>query len=314
MALRHVATLLASLVVSSLLATGPTPTPTTATGACTTGLTLQLQPGLPGAIPQAWVTPAADIPAGPFYVSLPVYPGAHRLPRVQNNPMESYPATPYLHSGLAEYRVSENADDVSFWYSDHLAACGWKPDGSWNTDGIVFTNGIVFSSRSNPHLQVQLAFGATSHGDTLIGYTVLDETLPLRPIASYLHGPFSRLSIAYGLSPSAHPGQEAHLIHLPITNPAAIHQLVTRINSLTDILAGVRSEVSGGRERPAWLTFIRHNGRHIGVFDTFVGLQVKHTRTLFDGGRVWSLITQLVKRCLSRHACLRPPRDTASHG
>jgi len=127
---RRSALLLPSLVVSGLLFAGQPSAPTTATGACGTGLTLQLQPGLPGVVPQRLVTPAGDIPVGPFYASLPFYPGARRLTRVRYNPIESYPATPYLHSGVAEYRVSENPDDVSNWYSDNLTACGWKQDGS----------------------------------------------------------------------------------------------------------------------------------------------------------------------------------------
>jgi len=276
---------------------------------------LRLQPGLPGVVPQRWVTPAADIPVGPFYASLPVYPGAHRLTRVRDNPVWTYVPTPYLHSGVAEYRVSENPDDVSVWYSDHLAACGWKPEGPWNSNAGVYTDGIVFVSRSNPHLQVQVGFGGAINGDTLIGYAVLDETLPPRPVASYLHGPFTQVNIAYGHSPFALPSQMAHIIHLSITDPATIHRLVRRINSLTDILAGLRSRPSGG-DGPAWLTFVRPDGRHIGVFDTVLGLQVQHTRTLFDGNRVWPLISRLVKRCLTQHACLLSlaPRDTASHG
>jgi len=149
-----------------------------------------------------------------------------------------------------------------------------------------------------------VGFGTAMNGDTLIGYGVLDETLPPRPIASYLHGPFSRVNIAYRLSPSAPSSQTAHIIHLSITDPATIHRLVRRINSLTDILAGFRSGPSGGGDGPAWLTFVRPDGRHIGVFDTFLGLRVQHTRTLFDGNRVWPLISKLVKRCLTQHACL----------
>ena len=313
--MRRSALLLASLVVSGLLFAGQPPAPTTATGACDTGLTLQLQPGLPGVVPQRLVTPAGDTPVGPFYASLPVYPGARRLTRVRDNPIWSYPVTPYLHSGVAEYHVSENPDDVSVWYSDALAACGWKSDGAWTSNADVFPDGIVFISRSNPHLQVQVGFGAATNGDTLIGYAVLDETLPPRPIASYLHGPFSRVNIAYGLSPSEPSGQAAHIIHLSIATPATIRRLVTRINSLTDILAGLRSRPSGG-DGPAWLTFVRPNRRHIGVFDTVLALQVQHTRTLFDGDRVWPLISRLVKRCLTQHACLPSlaARNTAPHG
>jgi len=312
---RRSALLLASLVVSSLLFAGQTPPAASAAGACTIGLTLHLQPGLPGAVllPR-WVTPAADIPVGPFYASLPVYPGAHRLRRVRDNPIWSYPATPYLHSGVAEYRVAENPDDVSTWYSDALAACGWKSDGAWTSSAGVFTDGIVFVSRANPHLQVQVGFGAAMNCDTLIGYGVLDETLPPRPIASYLHGPFSRVNIAYGLS--APSGQTAHIIHLSITAPATIHRLVTRINSLTDILAGFGRSHPGSGDSPAWLTFVRPDGRHIGVFDTVLELRVQHTRTLFDGDRVWPLISSLVKRCLTQHACLLSlsARDSTAYG
>jgi len=314
---RRTALLLASLLLSGLLFAGQTPASASTTGACGTGLTLQLQPGLPGAVLQRWVAPAADIPAGPFYASLPVYPGARRLARVRDNPIWSYPVTPYLHSGVAEYRVSENPDDVSVWYSDTLAACGWKSDGAWTSNADVFPDGIVFVSRSNPHLnlQVQVGFGAATNGDTLIGYAVLDETLPPRPVASYLHGPFTRVNIAYGRSPFALPSQMAHIIHLSITDPATIRRLVRRINSLTDILAGLRSRPSGG-DGPAWLTFVRPNGRHIGVFGTGLGLQVQHTRTLFDGDRVWPLISRLVKRCLTQHACLLSltARDSTSYG
>lgn len=313
---RSTALLLGSLIVSRLLFDGQAPAAASAAGACTTRLTLRLQPGLPGAALQAWVTPAADIPVGPFYASLQVYPGAHRLTRVRDNPVWTYVPTPYLHSGVAEYRVSENPDDVSVWYSDHLAACGWKPEGPWNSNAGVYTDGIVFVSRSNPHLQVQVGFGAAMNGDTLIGYAVLDETLPPRPIASYLHGPFTRVNIAYRLSSVAHPSQTAHIIHLSITNPTTLRRLVRRINSLTDILAGFGRSHPAGGDSPAWLTFVRPDGRHIGVFDTVLGLQVQHTRTLFDGNRVWPLISRLVKRCLTQHACLLSlaPRDTASHG
>jgi len=312
---RRNALLLASLVVSGLHFAGQTPAPASATGACSTGLTLQLQPGLPGIVLQRLVTPATDIPAGPFYATLPVYPGARRLARLRDNPIWSYPVTPYLHSGLAEYRVSENPDDVSVWYSDMLAACGWKSEGPWTSSSGVFTDGIVFVARANPHLQVQVGFGAAMNGDTLIGYGVLDETLPLRPIASYLHGPFTRVNIAYGRSPFALPSQMAHIIHLSIIAPATIRRLVRRINSLTDILAGFRSGPSGV-DGPAWLTFVRPDGRHIGVFDTVLGLQVQHTRTLFDGNRVWPLISRLVKGCLTQHACLLSlaARDSTSYG
>lgn len=214
---------------------------------------------------------------------------------------------------MAEYRVSENPDDVSNWYSDNLTACGWKQDGSWNSSAGVFTDGIVFIARANRHLQVQVGFGTAMNGDTLIGYGVLDETLPPRPIASYLHGPFSRVNIAYRLSPSAPSAQTAHIIHLSITDPATIHRLVRRINSLTDILAGFRSGPSGGGDGPAWLTFVRPDGRHIGVFDTVLGLQVQHTRTLFDGNRVWPLISRLVKIALQRHSVEQASPVNAYH-
>jgi len=90
---------------------------------------------------------------------------------------------------------------------------------------------------------------------------------------------------------------------------------MTPISSLTDILAGFRSQPSGG-DGPAWLTLVRPDGRHIGVFDTVLELQVQHTRTLFDGDRVWPLISRLVKRRLTRHACLLSlsARYAASHG
>jgi len=90
---------------------------------------------------------------------------------------------------------------------------------------------------------------------------------------------------------------------------------VRRINSLTDILAGFRSRPSGG-DGPAWLTLVRRDGRHIGVFDTVLELRVQHTPTLFDGDRVWPLFSALVKRCLTQHACLLSlsARNAASHG
>jgi hypothetical protein len=234
-----------------------------------------------------------DIPPGPFTASVPLYPGATPLRHFVALPIWTYPMTPYLQTGVAEYRTKTDVATVESWYRSAFDNCGWRSDGTMSTNASIFDAGLNFASNANPHLEMYMTFGITATGGAYIAYAAEDVTLPPRPAASYLRGPFSEIRIAYSFNDYSHPQTIHHIVHFSVRDRAAIRRFVLAINAITDVLAGTYKG-GGITNGPAWLSFVRPDGRVVHVWANVLSLQVNHTRTLHNSPRVWSLITGLV--------------------
>jgi hypothetical protein len=126
-------------------------------------------------------------------------------------------------------------------------------------------------------------------GGTAILYVAMDTTLPPRPADSYLPNDVVRLTI------SDMTDSEKRL-HLVVRNHSMVRALVTAINALSDVDAGVHScaPVDG----QASVTFARRDGAAVHVEATCRQVVIGTTRPLVDTNlAVWNTIQLFVKRC-----------------
>jgi hypothetical protein len=271
-----------------------------AAGTCRAGLTLTLSPGVQGVTPPPPSPIAPDIPRGPFTVSIPLYPGATGLSKTVGRPVPEFPTSPYLQMAVAEYQSTASLSTVMAWYRPAFASCGWKKDGSFVTNSDVLAEGMFYTKGSPQTLEVDLSFGVTQFGGTYIAYAVEEITYPMRPTRSYLHGPFSRVTISVARS-TLHQHNATYVQHVTVTAHAVISELVSAMNGLSDyhtqtISCFGRASALG----PVWLTFIHPSGTAVHAFEAGVGdcggVAVNGVRWLTDPGRVWDLIVQIVRQ------------------
>lgn len=269
-------------------------------------ITLTLRPGIhpvlamPG--PAGYVAP--DSPRVRVPVSLPLYPGAAPLASKIAGPYFDVPSDPYLHTASAEYRISAGQHRVKAWVKRVFTACGWHEDGHWTTNASQFTSGDDFISDRNPQLSVEVSFAADPAGGTDFGYGVEEIILPPRPAASYLHGPFVAVRIAFGQVDVTQRGYSLHVAHTTLLDRVAIHRLVTAINALReyrDYPSAIPCAGGGGPATgPFWLSFVRPNGSVVhayadgpGYAACGGGLAVNGVRWLMGAGGVWHQLLNL---------------------
>ncbi|HZU13364.1 MAG TPA: hypothetical protein VFB58_11040 [Chloroflexota bacterium] len=270
-------------------------------------VTLTVRPGLHP--PQARgpsIQPAPDSPRGPFTVSLPLYPGAVSLASDVAYPYADYPEDPYLQTASAEYHTDDTVGAVKRRIKGAFLGCGWHESGYWSTNASPFTSGIDVTADANPQLTVEVSFGADPAGGSDLGYGVVDVILPPRPAASYLHGPFVVLHIAFGQTRVTPRGYVTHVRHVTVLDRSTIRRLVAAIDSLRDYrdytAAPLACHPGGGGPStgPFWLAFIRPNGSVVHAYDggagsgqCAFGLAVNGVRWLQDTGIVWNQLLRL---------------------
>jgi hypothetical protein len=164
---------------------------------------------------------------------------------------------------------------------------------------------LFFTSRDGLR-RLSLAFRPVSPRLTLVRYLVQALDLPPRPAASFLHGPFVRVSVFYqssGVIPASN-----HVYRFTINWQPTITSLVRAVNRPTRIAVcciGVGRVVI--MTEKATLSFIRTDGgiRRVRVGGVFDRIVVGHTRPLDDTNlRVEHLVDRLVtRRCRGSHAC-----------
>jgi hypothetical protein len=284
---------LAGVLAAPALVT--TSRPAAAANSCTAGLTLALHPGLPPSVRHGGMPVARDLPRRTFTVSVPLYSGAEALSQFVASPVPEYPATPYLQTGVAEYRTTASRPTVEAWYRSAFAGCGWHVGGTMGTNASVLSSGIAFVSNSSGDLTVDMTFGDAPSGGTYIAYAAEEITYPKRPARSYLHGPFSEVRIALQRNPSPLGHPASHVVHTTTVNRPAIVQLVRAINAIKDYYTAPVTCAGGFRSAgPAWLSFVRPNGSMVRAYEdgpgACGGLAVNGVRWLIDPGKVWNLI------------------------
>lgn len=297
------ATLVLLLAASALVGWVPSSLPAQAApavpAAACSDITLQVAPGLNPPANSSLLTPAPDMPHGAFTVSLPLYPGAVAITPWPASHYFSFSADPYLQTAGAEHRSSDSTEAARAWYTSRLRACGWHSAGRWSSNATAFTNGLFFGSNTVPYLTLQMSFGSAPSGGAYIGYGVEWILYPPRPAGSYLHGPFRQLRIAPGRNRVQNGKVVQRAIHVTVSHRAAIHHLVSVINSL----GGYHTVLptcfgpQPGRNSPARLAFVRPDGSVAHVYEVgpsaCFGLAVNGIHWLIDTGAVWKQIMAL---------------------
>jgi hypothetical protein len=248
---------------------------------------------------------ARDIPRGLFRVAVPLYPGAQPLSHFVASPVPEYPASPYLQTGVAEYRTAADVQTVTAWYSSAFSRCGWRAEGTMTTNASILSSGMTFVSTGNHDLTVEMTFGDTSSGGTYIAYAAEEITYPPRPAASYLHGPFHQVRIALRQGTLQNGQPVWHVVRVKLVDQPTIGQLVDDINAIKEhYTASVNCFGGLSRTGPAWLSFVRPNGSVVHAFESGPGvcggLAVNGVRWLIDPGRVWNLIIRIVRQQQAR--------------
>jgi hypothetical protein len=192
---------------------------------------------------------------------------------------------------------------VSSWYRAMLRACGMPVESTgplqhgFASLSAVSLDGLRYLSLTihpvSPHL-------------TEVRYVVQVLSLPPRPAASYLHGPFVRAVVVYrsvGVVAASN-----HVYRFTITWPATIARLSAAINRPTRIFV---PDMGGGgavvfTER-AVLSFMRADGgtRTVRVGGDLFTLKVGKTRKLMDwNDRVMKRVARIThRRCTQSNAC-----------
>jgi hypothetical protein len=271
-------------------------------------LTLTMHPGLPTSMRRFPVTIAPDIPRRRFSLRVPLYPGAQTLPKSVGTPVPEFPESSYLQTAVVEYGSSDDLQAVMNWYANAFRRCGWMPAGTGAGGSDVLQYFMTFYSRTNHNLQMELSFGGTASYRSVVAYAAEWITLPKRPAASYLHGPFTQVRIAYPIDRTGNifddPPSTVAVEHMVIHDRGDIKRLVTAINSLTDIyqprFPGA-SVITAPNRLDVRLSFIRANGSVVHAWTAGDGgpLVVNGARPLADAGnrqaaRVWPVIEDLL--------------------
>ncbi len=272
---------------------------------CSAGLTLLLRPGsVPGNVNRT-ALPAHDMPAGPVMVHLPLYPAASRI--TSTFPAAGFQVLPpaYRKVAIASFALPGALNRVSSWYRIAFSTCGYQADGEMPLQqhgGPPFA-GLSFASHVGVRW-VALTFRPISSHLTLVQYVAQTLDLPPRPAASFLHGPFVRVSVLYRSAGAAQTMD--HTYRFTITWPATIARLVTVVNQPAQIWPG---PLGGGGSvvmtESTVLSFVRTHGgaRRVKVGGEFNTLVVGHTRPL-DDTNVERLVDRIVTlRCRGSHAC-----------
>lgn len=270
---------------------------------CGAPLTLTLQPGLhfdgtdrqvPG------FHPAPDAPAGPVSLQLPLYPGTVPTSHEFSGSLFSYPASLYLKSGTVAFLVPADEAAAEAWYRQSFAACGYAVMATQGpTDRGV---GIWFRSTTNRDVTPWVVLEPNPSGGTFVLYVGEVIDLPPRPGDSYLPTDIVRVRLRYTLATTPDPPYEVE--RFTIRRHTLIHQLVSSINALTDVVgAGLVSCTWYGTTTLAGLQFVRQSGKTItvrvqpGCRVVIVG----HTRPLLDfGSPVWNSVQQIAAECQER--------------
>lgn len=264
------------------------------------GVTLTLHPGYHPPLPNGHPSSVpGDAPRAQVTVSLPTYPGVVPLEKNVGSPFPQGSVDPYLQTASIEYRLSPVPTGVEEWITGAFHACGWSSRGSWSGNTSPFSDGLGFVSKGNGRLTADVSFGSAPSGGLYIAYAVEEPLYPPRPSRSYLHGPFTRVTITV-LRQKPVPGTlVSYKVHTTVLNRGSIHDLVAAVNGVNAYI-GNHGVVCPGPLRlvgPAWLTFTRPNGTASHAFEWFPGicggLAVNGVRWLIDDGRVWKRILAL---------------------
>lgn len=270
---------------------------------CVAPLTLVLRPGihLPGHAAPAHLP--ADLPHGTAVVRLPLYPGA----RPTNQPFVAHfevnPFWSYVKTGSSEFALPLGIRKADAWYRTHFVQCGYNVEGTgFLPSPITIRNsGLEFASRSVAGLQVAVSIHAQASGGTLVLYTALEDSRPVRARSSYLPNSIARVHVTYFVY--AHPFDEhPRQVSFDATAPSTIRRLVSAVNALTEVYPA--RAVCQGPPVPAEarLIFVRPNGATIRVIvdvSCLGAVIVGRYHPLIDThGRVGRLVTSLTRtRC-----------------
>jgi hypothetical protein len=278
-----------------------------------TALTLELRPGrVPGAtIPIQLGKPAADIPPGPIAARLPLYAGSYPASPAGRTGGFILPAS-YRKVAVAGFSAEGSVDHIYSWYHDTLRACGFSIYGE-ATPGPHPTDRYLGLEAWFPQAAFPMSLGEVGltilrepAGTVRITYVVQALSLPPRPQASFLRGPFVRVGIVFhsrGLLPGANYVRRFTIIWQP-----TIARLVAAINRPGEIAVpglGVGGVIVSSTS--ATLYFTRADGgvRPVQVDSVSVTLTVGHTRPLDDtDGKVMHLVARITtRRCPSTSTC-----------
>lgn len=229
---------LAALLILTLAAGSPAAraapaTPTLPPLGCSTPLALTLLPGLREPNNHVSLPAAPDIPPGPVIVQVPLYPGAAASSLPMLHASYSYPASHYLKSVTAEYRLPTDWLAAESWYRQAFTACGYTEAGSSTSGvrGVVVSRGIGLRAPRQPPLQVELAFTPGPAQTTLVLY--LAYTVALPPPAILVPGKPRAVTILAYRPPG--PGQLAAprpVRSVVVRNHGSIAALVRHLNAL----------------------------------------------------------------------------------
>lgn len=256
-------------------------------------VTLRLEPG--PALGRFPLEIAEDIPPEPVELALPLYPDAVPTGEQQERPFFGYPATPYLKSAAASYRVPAEVETAMEWYRESMAEAGYTPSGHGTTRQYdkLFSTGLTFRSTQIRDCVVSLSFQAIPSGDCLLLYVATAITLPPRPRDSYLPDGIVRVTVVYTL-----PGWEERLYRV-LSDPAEIGELVAAVNGLTDIAAGIGSGPDWDRGQGGWLIAEPARGQptFVEVLPGRRTVGVGHARRLVDRDHlVWRTLSRIMGR------------------
>lgn len=300
------ACLLVLLVLTGVVpAHASTRAASTGTTPCFAPLTLVLHPGpVLGADDRGGRT-ARDIPPEPLILHLPLYPAAtSSASRFSSRAILVFPPA-YRKSASATFVVPAGYSRVSNWYRTHVSACGYENESviPLQSQGGPQYAGLELVSHQGL-TRLSLLFYPISPRLTRVLYVAQAIDSPPRPAASYLRGPFVRVSVFFrsiGIIKS-------RTYRFTITWPATIARLVTAVNRITQVSVG--SFGSGGvtlLTENAVLSFVRTDGgmRQVRIGGTLGTVVVGHSRTLVDSnGTLRRLVHRIVTlHCPGSQAC-----------
>lgn len=225
-------------------------------------------------------------------VHLPLYPGAvDSTTPIPNDTFQNFPAA-YRKLSIAEFAIPAGYTVVSDWYGRSIAACGYVVNGTsplQQHGGPPFA-ALFFLSRDGLR-SVSLTFRPVSRYITLVRYLVQVLDLPPRPSASFLYGPFVRVSVLYhsqGVMPASH-----HVYRFTINWQPTITRVMRAVNGPIRIYVPSSERTDGGIRQVRVV-----NGPPYDIV-------VDHSRPLVDiNGQLLRLVDRLGHaRCHPTHGC-----------
>jgi hypothetical protein len=255
-------------------------------------VTLRLEPGFQYG--RAHIEPAADIPSGPLVLDVPLFPGAVPTSEVQLEHSLSYPATEYLKTAIAAYKVAVDRETASDWYRVAFEERGYMVRGTMESrsHGVFQSAGLWFESRADSKIRVSLSVQDLPLRQTHVLYLATAVTLPASPADSNLPDDIERIIVDY--RPWNSGLQDVPRSYV-VAEPSAVQSLVRTINSLWDAAPGT---ILGARDngQGAWMTFVSRAGSEIGVAvkPSHRLVTVGSSRALVDTTGVWAEISRLL--------------------